>query len=209
MQKRALIAVTLLSLGTPMLLAGDEIGHTQHGNNNAYCQDNDTTWLNWEQADTGLQSFVAGVLALRQQRRWLQSHSWWSAPEAPTTPVAQWFAPDGQPMHAELWHQPQVQALLLLLGAGPGNAAHLDATPADTTLADCLILLNPSADAQQFILPAGAWFCHLDSARGEVGNAPLTSLATVPAGSLCLASRAVLAVTAAAARADSPPQKNT
>jgi glycogen operon protein len=211
MQKRALVAVTLLSLGTPMLLAGDEIGHTQHGNNNAYCQDNATTWLNWEQADTSLQQFVSGLLALRRKRRWLQSHNWWSPPEAATAPVAQWFAPDGQPMHAALWHQPQVQALMLLLGASHSSAADRHSAPAATAGSagavepDCLLLLNLSTHAQQFSLPAGTWICHLNTSSGEIGNAPLDARATVTAASLWLASKAVLAV--AAPGPDSPPQK--
>jgi hypothetical protein len=67
------------------------------------------------------------------------------------------------------------------------------------------MLMNLSADAQQFSLPGGAWFCHIDSASGQIGNTPLDSLATVPAGSLWLASRAVVTVAAAAPTADSTP----
>jgi glycogen operon protein len=68
-QQRVLLATLLLSLGTPMLLAGDEIGHSQRGNNNAYCQDNPTTWLAWAQADQARCTFVQKVLALRQRLR--------------------------------------------------------------------------------------------------------------------------------------------
>jgi len=192
-QKRTLLAATLLSLGTPMLLGGDELGHTQHGNNNAYCQDNPTTWLDWETADSDLLRFVTGVLALRRQRRWLQSRRWWSLPGADASPIAQWFSPDGQPMHPQSWNQQPEQALMLVLRAGAD--AHARLLSADATQADCLMLLNVSRDAQQFQLPAGPWIRHMDTASGALGNVALGPQATVSAGSLWLASRAPVAET--------------
>ncbi len=66
-QKRNLIATLLFSQGVPMLIAGDELGRTQKGNNNAYCQDNETSWLDWDAADRGLVEFVRLVLKLRAQ----------------------------------------------------------------------------------------------------------------------------------------------
>ena len=65
--RRALLATTLLALGTPLLLAGDELGHSQQGNNNAYCQDNPTTWIDWANADQGLADYVAQLVALRHR----------------------------------------------------------------------------------------------------------------------------------------------
>jgi glycogen operon protein len=66
---RSLLATVLLSAGTPMLLAGDELGRTQQGNNNAYCQDNDVSWLDWSTADHDLVAFTASVVSLRQRVR--------------------------------------------------------------------------------------------------------------------------------------------
>ncbi|MCZ5460090.1 glycogen debranching enzyme, partial [Escherichia coli] len=63
--------------GTPMLLAGDEQGHSQQGNNNAYCQDNATTWLDWATADDALTDYVAALIALRRQIPALQQDRWW------------------------------------------------------------------------------------------------------------------------------------
>jgi isoamylase len=71
-QKRNFMATLLLSLGVPMLLAGDEFGHSQGGNNNAYCQDNDITWLNWETIrpeDEALRTFVRFLIRFRRQHR--------------------------------------------------------------------------------------------------------------------------------------------
>ena len=63
-QQRNFLATLLLSQGVPMLLAGDELGRTQHGNNNAYCQDNELSWVDWENADLELLEFVRKLIAL-------------------------------------------------------------------------------------------------------------------------------------------------
>ncbi|MFX9461812.1 glycogen debranching enzyme, partial [Acinetobacter baumannii] len=63
---RNLLATLMLSQGTPMMLAGDELDHSQKGNNNAYCQDNDITWLDWAKRDGALVSFVRRLIALRR-----------------------------------------------------------------------------------------------------------------------------------------------
>ena len=73
----ALLVSLLLSQGTPMLLAGDEHGHSQHGNNNAYCQDNALTWLDWEKANAGLAAFTAALIHLRRQIPALTRDRWW------------------------------------------------------------------------------------------------------------------------------------
>src|SRR5690606_30979013 len=77
-QKRNLLATLLLSHGTPMLLAGDEFGNTQGGNNNVYCQDNEISWMNWDEIDAegeALTEFVRGVIALRKAEPLLHRHS--------------------------------------------------------------------------------------------------------------------------------------
>jgi glycogen operon protein len=188
-QKRTLLCATLLSLGTPMLLGGDELGQTQNGNNNAYCQDNPTTWLHWEQVDSDLVRFVTAVLALRRRRRWLQSHHWWSPPGATTSPVAQWFAQDGLPMDDAAWHRPPKLALMLLLCAGSDSTEQA----ADGSDADCLMLLNASADGLAFNLPPGPWVRHLDTASGESHDVVLGAQVLVAGGSLWLAIRAPVA----------------
>ena len=77
-QQRNFLATLFLSQGVPMLLAGDEIGRTQHGNNNAYCQDNEMSWIDWEHADQDLLYFTVSLLAFRRahpvfrRRRWFQ-----------------------------------------------------------------------------------------------------------------------------------------
>lgn len=191
-QKRVLLASLVWSLGTPMLLAGDELGHSQGGNNNAYCQDNPTTWLHWAQADVALTAFVARVLALRRELPLLQSRAWWrGAGEAATAPgpVAQWWGPQGQTLAHADWHHPQDNAFMLQLHAA---AADPQAAPA------CLLLCNPTAQTLEFVPPpvaAGmAWQLRLDTDTGNTPEQHLPARVCLPAQSLMLASAVSLSI---------------
>jgi glycogen operon protein len=95
----AMLTTLLLAQGTPMLLAGDEHSHSQHGNNNAYCQDNELTWLNWENNDSGLFNFTAALIHLRSKIPALQSDSWWQEGDG----NVEWLGPTGQPLSVEEW----------------------------------------------------------------------------------------------------------
>ncbi|MEH8027542.1 glycogen debranching protein GlgX [Gallibacterium anatis] len=130
--KKALLATELLALGTPMLLAGDEIGHSQQGNNNCYCQDNELTWLNWQDADTELQQYVADLIALRKEMATAGIYeNWWNSYNA------QWFNPQGKPMQTQDWQQGRALTLLLQ--------------------GKYLLLFNANRGEQIFQLPAGIW----------------------------------------------------
>ena len=104
-QKRNFLATLFLSQGVPMLLGGDEIGRTQRGNNNAYCQGNEISWFDWEQADSELLAFTRCLIAIRREhyifrrRRWFQGRPLRSAGVADIA----WFRPDGTPMNDEDW----------------------------------------------------------------------------------------------------------
>ena len=170
-QQRVLLATLLLSLGTPMLLAGDEMGHSQRGNNNAYCQDNATTWLAWAQADQALCTFVQSVLALRQRLMLLQAGQWWQTLVSAQGPGAYWCDAAGQPLSASAWDDPRSQALALQLqGAGPG----------------VLLLLNPQPEAVTFTLPPGGWQLQLDTSA-TTNDRLLGATETLPADALWLA----------------------
>ena len=99
--QRALLATLLLAQGTPMLLAGDEHGNSQQGNNNAYCQDNETTWLDWANADESLTAYTAALIRLRQQIPALQADRWWQEGDG----SVQWLNAQGQPLSAQQWEQ--------------------------------------------------------------------------------------------------------
>jgi glycogen operon protein len=110
---RALLATLLLARGTPMLAMGDEGGRTQGGNNNAYCQDNATSWLDWRAMDPSLMDFTAGLIAARLAHPAL--HDGAPLTGAGDPPDVAWLRPDGAPMADADWHHGR--ALLMLLHA--------------------------------------------------------------------------------------------
>ena len=115
---RALLATLFLSRGIPMLTAGDEFGRTQHGNNNAYCQDNKGFWLDWEQADEALIGFVAELARVRREHQLLHADTFLTGNGDP--PDARWLKPDGSPVADAEWQG--LDAFCLMLG---GNEERL------------------------------------------------------------------------------------
>jgi glycogen operon protein len=196
--RRALLATLLLAQGTPMIAAGDELGHTQHGNNNAYCQDNATTWLDWERADEDLIDFVGQVLTLRRGDNALHHARWFHPPPAaPGERVLAWYAPEGHAMQVDDWHDAPRRAF----------ACHIDAMPAGGRAngGECHLWLgfNPGPASRAFSLPpppvlaAGApaaWALALDSS-GVLPAGPLPPQAT----SLELPAHALVVLRCAAA----------
>jgi glycogen operon protein len=143
---QALLATLLLAQGTPMLLAGDEQGHSQQGNNNAYCQDNEITWLDWSKADAELGDYVARVLAIRKRIPALAANRWWSTlPDANGVVDVDWFNPSGARLEAHDWEDPSAKALMVQLSG------------------DWLILVNGSSNQINFRLPVGEWRLELCS----------------------------------------------
>jgi isoamylase len=116
-QVRNLLATLLLSQGVPMLLGGDELGRTQHGNNNAYCQDNDLSWFDWEAGDLGLYDFTRRLIQLRRehpvfrQRRWFQGR----AIRGTSGRDLVWFKPDGGEMSEDDWTAGFAKSLAVFL----------------------------------------------------------------------------------------------
>ena len=151
--QRALLATTLLAQGTPMLCAGDELGHSQRGNNNPYCQDNATTWIAWAQADDDLIDFTAWVLSLRRQLLPFGKH-WYSGLSDPLgLNDLYWLHSNGQTVQGEAWSDTTERVLGCLIGQ-PGRAR-----------APLLLLVNPDAEDHDFLLPAGVWQAVLDTAH--------------------------------------------
>ena len=123
---RALLATLFLSRGTPMLTAGDEFGRTQHGNNNAYAQDNAMTWLQWADADAGLNTYVADLARLRNLYPLLQTDSFLSDSNAT------WFDLDGK---AVRWDAPNVRYLgLAMRGNAPALAIVINGSNHDQAM---------------------------------------------------------------------------
>ena len=130
LRKRNLLATLMLSQGVPMLLAGDEIGHSQGGNNNAYAQDNETSWINWTKRDGELQAFVERLSRLRRtlpvlrQRRFLHARK----RVADDIPDVIWRRANGTVPQSEEWHDPAFRCLCVELRmAAEGNDPNPDA----------------------------------------------------------------------------------
>lgn len=152
--RRALLTTLFCSQGTPQLLAGDEFGHSQGGNNNAYCQDNETAWLDWAGADAALTDFVAGLIHLRQAHPALR-HPRWFTGEADIA----WRNPDGSVLTATDWDDPQSRSFACLI-----EVADEGQVPAERWL----LLFHAASDALSFALPPGRWRHVLDSAAALV-----------------------------------------
>jgi isoamylase len=157
-QKRNMLATLLLSLGTPMVLAGDEVGNSQKGNNNAYCQDNEIGWLNWpdptDAAKWKVFDFVRVLIALRKKYRLARGGKFLRGTPAPDDKHKDvtWLRPDGQEMTDEDWGYPEARFLALLLwGELPLRHGLTDAEIDNE--APLIIVLNAHHDDMEFKIP--------------------------------------------------------
>jgi glycogen operon protein len=168
-QKRNLLATLFFSQGVPMLLAGDEMGRTQRGNNNAYCQDNDLSWVDWQlDADAQeLLSFTERLIRLRQRHPALRRRTY------PKPGDVSWLTPQGGEMTEADWKLPFARCLgMLLLG---DRLAERDARGAPIRDDDLLVLVNAHHEPIAFRLPSPGWQALIDTA-GEPAPAEETYL---------------------------------
>lgn len=178
--RRALLATVLLAQGTPQLLSGDEMGHSQQGNNNAYCQDNALTWLDWARHDATLSAFVGGLVRLRQQHPGLRQARWFDGqrPVDANDPDIVWRHLDGTPLLPVDWDDAQARSLACVVVAGASGAA-----PSERLL----LVFHPGPEPQVLVLPSGAWVPVLDSAAAEtVPGEPVLERCGVPARSVLM-----------------------
>ncbi len=162
-QKRNLLATLFFSQGVPMLVAGDELGRTQRGNNNAYCQDNETSWLDWEGADRELMQFVIGLVELRKRHPSFRRRTY------PKPEDTAWLAPEGREMVEQDWKLPYARCFgMLMVGQRLAERdEHGNAMVDD----DLLLLLNAHHEAIEFKLPGEGWTAVLDTAIGPPASA--------------------------------------
>jgi glycogen operon protein len=158
------MATLVLSQGTPMILMGDEVGRTQGGNNNAYCQDNPIAWMKWDgfsERDGAFHDFVRGLIALRKRYPLLRERNFLHgrAIDGNGTRDVVWFRPDGTEMDGAAWSDGNAKVVGLLL-RDPGQRL--------------LLLVNAYHDTLSFTLPADeatAWQLRADSGRGLIDPA--------------------------------------
>jgi glycogen operon protein len=156
-QQRNFLTTLLLSQGIPMLLAGDEIGRTQRGNNNAYCQDSELSWHDWTHVDQPLLAFVKQLIQIRQdhpvfsRRRWFQGQSL----HGTTVSDIGWFTPDGHLMTDEEWAVGYAKSIGIFLN---GNAIPYLGPHGERITDDSFyIVFNAHYELIEFTLPSAEW----------------------------------------------------
>ncbi|MFV9507670.1 MAG: glycogen debranching protein GlgX [Oscillochloridaceae bacterium umkhey_bin13] len=198
-QIRNFLATLLLSQGTPMLVAGDERGRTQQGNNNAYCQDSAISWLDWEpdpEADQ-LLAFTRRLIALRHKHLVLRRRNFFQGPlgAGSTDYDVEWLSPDGQEISPGLWNSSDLRCIGLLLNGRVMREVDSQGRPLHDDV--LLILFNADHEAVPFILPDWpddpVWEVLVDTASPQAdGEHPPTSevYALQPRSLVVLAERA-------------------
>jgi glycogen operon protein len=156
-QQRNFLTTVLLSVGVPMICGGDEIGRTQRGNNNAYCQDNEVSWFDWDDADEQLFVFVSRVVRFRQQHPVFQRRRWFAGRALRGADVAEigWFKSDGQPMTDQDWQTGFARTLGVFLN---GKAIPTPDARGEPVVDDSFyILFNAYWEPLRFTLPTCGW----------------------------------------------------
>ncbi|MEX0913853.1 MAG: glycogen debranching protein GlgX [Demequina sp.] len=183
---RNLLGTTLLSAGTPMLVAGDEAGRTQGGNNNAYCQDNEISWVDWEREpwQEDLRATVEHLLALRHAHQVLRPKRFYDGHEHdPRKELSRadsaWFKADGHPESEEWWEDPHTRVVQFMRSLEEEGHA------------DALLVVNGTPDGQQITVPhddGPPWHLAWDSAWDTPVGAPVETAAPGAEQSLAPAS---------------------
>lgn len=180
--QRALLATLFLAQGVPMLQGGDELGRTQSGNNNAYCQDNVLTWLDWQESDNGLADFTAGLISIRKRYPQLRRKHWLTG-EAGKQGIRDitWWHPNGREMTVDDWHSHQRGVLGLVLAPSDETTGPTH----ENSASRLLVLINREPAMQTFQLPAGTWTRICDSsAQAPFASMPIDTDSLVAAYSV-------------------------
>jgi isoamylase len=148
-QSRAMLTTLLLSFGIPMLLGGDELGRTQQGNNNAYCQDNEISWVGWSGVDAELLAFVKQMMAFRRAHPVFRRRRFLAGADASELG---WFTPAGTAMTVADWSDSQARAIAIYLDGSDAPDRALDGSLLIDD--DFLVLVNAWWEQLDFTIPA-------------------------------------------------------
>jgi glycogen operon protein len=156
LQQRNLLTTLLVSQGIPMLLAGDELGRTQGGNNNAYCQDNEVSWLDWDLDAEGrsLLEFTRRLVHLRRDHIVFHRHRFFRGLRTPDSDIEDivWLRSDGHPRQQEDWEDPESRYVAFVL-SGEAFGYHLTASGEPESDQTFLVILNAQPEPLAFRLP--------------------------------------------------------
>jgi glycogen operon protein len=196
-QARNFFATLLLSQGVPMLLAGDELGRTQQGNNNAYCQDNELSWVDWESAGkhADLLEFTRDLITLRREHPVFRRRRFFSGELGGQRDIS-WLTPAGTEMTHADWQASYTRSLAVLLNGEaitePGSRGE------PITDQSFLLLFNAHDEPVTFALPGSGWRVVIDTAVAA-GSAPTAAEPPSPVSQREVAGRAVVVLQAASA----------
>jgi glycogen operon protein len=182
-QQRNLLGTLLLSQGVPMLLAGDEIGRTQHGNNNAYAQDNEMSWLDWrlDREREDLAAFVARMIAFRRRHPALRRRDFFAGRTAGQRADVRWLRPDGHEMTEAQWDEHFAKCIgMLIVGSAMADTDDRGAPLVDD---DLLLLFNAHHEDVTFALPppAAGWTVEIDTAEPDRAPGPFEAVVAAAA----------------------------
>jgi isoamylase len=173
-QKRNFLATLFLSQGVPMLVAGDEIGRTQQGNNNSYCQDNEISWIDWANADKELYEFTKKLINLRKSHAVFSRKNWFKGEPVKGNGIEDiaWFLPDGEKMTQENWQQDFAKSIAVYLN---GQGLHAVDSEGVKVIDDSFyVIFNAHNEAIDYKLPAQEyakkWDVVIDTASYEQQN---------------------------------------
>jgi glycogen operon protein len=187
---RAMLATLLTSFGPPLLVAGDELGRTQRGNNNAYCQDNEIAWVDWSTVDQSLLDFTRRAIALRRRHPVLRRRRFLTGAE---TAEIEWFTPAGDPMTGDDWADANARCVAIYLDGS--DAPDRDDDGRELVDDDLLVLVDGWWDPIDFVVPAthppGSWTVELDSADPS-GADRMAGAAWGPGDTITVAARSVV-----------------
>jgi len=156
-QRRNFLATLFLSQGIPMLLGGDEVGRTQRGNNNAYCQDNDVSWYDWNHVDEAFLAYTRRLIKFRREHPVFRRRRFFQGRPIHGSDVSDigWFTPEGTEMTEADWRKGLAKAIAVFLNGEAVPAVDIRGDPVvDDTF---FLLFNGSPDGRKFVLPAGGW----------------------------------------------------
>ncbi|ARE38531.1 Glycogen debranching enzyme [Rhodovulum sp. P5] len=179
-RRRNMMATLLLSQGTPMILAGDELGNSQQGNNNAYCQDNATSWIDWQAVDDAFLAFTAEMIAFRREHPILRQQMFLHSRERAIDHIEDlfWRRADGNPMRRADWEDPDLRLLTVELRTASG-------TPAYGALEYALFAVFNAGEATTVVIPeapAGqGWSLHVETSRPGQPPIPVADHLEMPA----------------------------
>ncbi|SDX85484.1 glycogen debranching protein GlgX [Citreimonas salinaria] len=188
LRRRNMMATLLLSQGTPMILAGDEIGNSQHGNNNAYCQDNAVGWIDWDNADDAFLDFTQKLIAFRKAHPILRQKRFLHSEEREPDGLIDlfWWHEDGRPMAQEDWDDASRTVLCAELRMASG-------TPAYAEREEALFLVFNAGDATVRAMVPGPfdrlrWHKRIDTHAGWFGDKPTAAHVEVagPSVTVCV-----------------------